>query len=247
VLVFATLGAPERRWLRRSDRTGAESAAAPAPVATGRVTLIDVGAPLDDERAARGWLDHAGEDELGVALGVIDDVLHTFRLITADPYLHPVGRSDLLVARIGFGDGEQVADGRWLSSRELQPPRRPRGRAKVLEPQARLAAALGAREPTLVCEELALRAQLDVDHGRWREAALQILVALDSAIAELSVDARGSQLARRIEELRGQRAAVGEAAQTALAEAPSEQQRTALTFTLGRIEAALRARAVANA
>ena len=64
----------------------------------------------------------------------------------------------------------------------------------MLHPQARLAAVLGARERPLACEELALRARLDLDHGREREAALQLLVALDAALAEL---ARGPAARRR--------------------------------------------------
>jgi hypothetical protein len=217
-------------------------------VSTGRVTLVDVGAPLEDAAAAEAWLQRAGENELAVDLALIEDVLHRFRVITADPYLQPVGRRDLLVARLGYGDGEQVADGRWRKARELPPPRSGRERrAKILEPQARLAAALGARERQLVCEELALRAQLDLECGRWREAALQVLVALDAAIAELSGEAGRVDMAGRVEELRTRRDPVGDAAQAALTGDLSEAQREAVGFTLARIEAALRARAVARA
>ena len=58
----------------------------------------------------------------------------------------------------------------------------------MLRPQARLAAVLNGRERPLACEELTLRARLDLDHGREREAALQVLVALDAALAELAAD-----------------------------------------------------------
>ena len=63
-----------------------------------------------------------------------------------------------------------------------------RRRSRILAPQARLAALLGAREAALACEELTLRARADVDQGRPREAALQLLVALDAALAELAAD-----------------------------------------------------------
>ena len=66
----------------------------------------------------------------------------------------------------------------------------------MLTPQARLAAVLSARERPLVCEELTLRARLDLDHGRGREAALQLLVALDAALAELQADPAADALAR---------------------------------------------------
>ena len=50
-------------------------------------------------------------------------------------------------------------------------------------PDERFAALLGAREQPLVAEELVLRARMDLDAGRPREAALQARVALE-ALAE---------------------------------------------------------------
>jgi hypothetical protein len=117
----------------------------------------------------------------------------------------------------------------------------------VLHPQARLAAVLNGREGALACEELALRARLDLDHGRDREAALQVLVALDAALAELATDPSGPLLQERLAELRNQRDRVAVAGQAALAGPLPGPDREAVAFTLGRIEAALRARAVANA
>ena len=217
-------------------------------MATGRATVIDVGEPLAAEADARSWLRQAGEADLLEGIEVLNRALHAFRLVTADPYMHPVGRQHALVARVGFGSGEQVADGLWADARELLPARRRRQpRATVLQPQARLAALLGGREQALACEELALRARLDLDHGRHREAALQVLVALDATLAELAADRTAGALADRLEELRGQRDAIAGAAQTALGAPLSAAEREAVTFTLSRIEAAFRARAVANA
>jgi hypothetical protein len=116
----------------------------------------------------------------------------------------------------------------------------------VLQPQARLAAVLGAREEPLACEELALRARQDLDHGRDREAALQVLVALDAALAELTRDPAAVALADRLSELRGQREDVAAAAQSALTGPLSAAQREAVAFTVQRVESALRARAVAS-
>jgi hypothetical protein len=216
-------------------------------VTTGRATVISVGDPFGDLTAAAAWLKGAGEPELDADLKVLNRALHAFRLVTADPHLGAIGRGQVLVARIGYGAGDEVADGRWSEARELLIPGGRERRAKVLQPQARLAAVIGAREDALVCEELALRARLDVEHARWREAALQVLVALDAAVAELSVDSRAGKLAGRIDELRGQRDVIADAAQTALAGELSLEQRETVDFTLKRIEAALRARAVANA
>ncbi len=214
---------------------------------SGRATVIDVGTTFGGEEPARAWLARAGEREVADGLAVLNRALHAFRLVTADPYLHPVERRRALVARVGFGDGEQVADGLWMEARELSGDRGHQPRSKVLQPQARLAAVLGGRERALACEELALRAKLDLDHGRDREAALQVLVALDAALAELQADSAASALADRLFELRGQREAIAAAAQSALAGPLSSAEHETVAFTLGRLEAAFRARAVANA
>ncbi|HWF72219.1 MAG TPA: hypothetical protein VG186_02675 [Solirubrobacteraceae bacterium] len=213
---------------------------------TGRVTVIDVSEPLGDEAAARTWLDRAGEEELAAGLAVINRALHAYRIVTADPYLHEIGREQALVARLGYGAGDEVADGRWSEARELAPALGSRRRSAILEPQARLAAALNGRQRILACEELALRARSDADHGRDREAALQLLVALDAALAELALDPGAESLADRLAELRGRREGVVAAAQSALAGPLDDAARTAVLETLGRLEAALRARAAVS-
>jgi hypothetical protein len=247
VLVIATLGAPERRRMLSRSKRNAQPEPDPVPVATGRATVIDVGEPIEAERDAREWLRKAGEADLEAGIVVLNRALHAFRLVTADPYLHPVGRQHALVARLGFGAGEQVADGLWADARELLPARHRQPRATVLQPQARLAAVLGGRERALACEELALRTRMDLDQGRDREAALQVLVALDAAVAELATDPTAAALSERLDELRAQRETIAAAAQTALGGPLSSSQLEAVAFTLSRIEAAFRARAVANA
>jgi hypothetical protein len=248
VLVVSTLGAPERRsrFARKKIRQ-AEPEPEPIPVTTSRATVIDVGTAFEDESEARAWLAQAGDAEFDQGLAVLNRTLHAFRLVTADPYLTPVGRSHALVARIGFGAGEQVADGLWTDAIELLDRRARQRRATVLQPQARLAAVLNGRESPLASEELTLRARVDIDHGRDREAALQVLVALDAAIAELSLDPTAPALQQRLEELRGRREATAAAAQQALAGPLSAETLEEVTFTLKRIEAIFRARAVANA
>jgi hypothetical protein len=246
VLVIATLGAPERRRLQRTKRQ-AEPEPEPVPVVTGRATVIEVGEPLTDEGAARAWLARAGEDELTAGLAVLNRALHSFRLVTADPYLHTVDRPQALVARVGYGAGEQVADGLWTEASELSQRSGHRRRAVVLQPQARLAAALSGRERALASQELTLRARLDFDHGRGREAALQVLVALDAALAELALDPAADALTDRLGELRGRREQTAAAAQTALAGPLEPDELAGVEFTLRRLEAVFRARAVANA
>jgi hypothetical protein len=207
--------------------------------------VIDVGEPLGDLARAQAWLQTAGEPDLLDGLGVLNQVLNTFRLVSADPYLNVVSRQRVLVARIGFGPGEQVADGLWSEALELVSAGGRQRRARMLAPQASFAAVLGGRRPTLVCEELTLRARLDVEQKHNRQAALQVLVALDAALAELPLDPAALLLAERLEELRGCRDAVAGAGQAALAGPLGHSDREAVLFTLSRIEAALRARAVA--
>jgi hypothetical protein len=214
-------------------------------VLTGRATVIDVGEPLAREEDAAAWLSGAGEEQLALDLVVLNRALHAFRVATADPFLNPIARERLLVARIGFGQGDQVADGLWTDARELVARAPRQRRSKVLQPQARLARLLGGREQPLVCEEFALRARLDLDHDRPREAALQVVIALDAAIAELGGDPQHESLATRLDELRDQRDPVADAAQAALAGPLEPDHLDAVEFALRRIEAVLRARALA--
>jgi hypothetical protein len=249
VLVIATLGAAERR-ARRIGRRTRQAQAQPEPeptqVITGRATVIDVGERFTDERQAAAWLSSAGEEQLAADLAVLNRALYAFRLATADPYVNPVERHQALVARIGYGMGEEVADGLWSGARELIVLGRRQRRSRILHPQARLAALLGGRERPLASEELALRARLDLDHDRRREAALQVLIALDAAIAELAADPHAAAFEDRVEELRGQRDPIAHVAQAALEGALDDDQRETIEFALGRIEAALRARVAAG-
>jgi hypothetical protein len=241
VLVLATLGAPRRRRLERRRRAAAPRPE-PAPVPTSRATVIELEAPFADSGDAAAWLRRAGIPELDAALNVLNRLLHAFRVASADPLLAPVGRRAALAARVGYGAGEQVAEGLWLEALELV-QRSPRGsRKRMLTPQARFAAVLAGRQPPLACEELALRARLDLDHGRLREAALQLQVALDAALAELPQDAGGTELQERVDELAARQREIAKAARAALAGPLGDTQREALERVLGRLEAALRAR-----
>ncbi len=246
MIVIATLGAPERRRLQRKKRN-APPEPKPVPVSTTRATVIDVDSPFATHADAASWLSETGDADLDAGLFVLNHTLHVFRLVTADPHVNPVGRHGALVARLGYGAGEQVAEGQWADAVELAPRQGRQSRAKVLSPQAHLAAVLTGREQRLTCEELTLRARLDLDNHREREAALQILIALDAAIAEIAVDSTGPRLRQRLDELGAMRDAVAEAGQQALA-GPLEPDAAALVeHAAKRVEAILRARAVINA
>jgi hypothetical protein len=120
--------------------------------------------------------------------------------------------------------------------------RRAQRRAAVLRPQERFAALLGARERALLCEELALRARLDLDQGRLVHATLELEQAYTAALAELAAEER-PDLALRLDELAQLRPGVIEAARAA----PAVPDEEAIGHALARLEAALRARTALGA
>jgi hypothetical protein len=241
VVVLHTLGAPERRLIGRRRARPTPPGPAPEPVPTARATLI-VAQPFRGEGAAESWLrDVDPEAEAAAGLDVLNRLLHLHRVATADATVPEVARDQALVVRIGIGDGEQVAEGRWtealtLPRRPPRPPRRPRDAA--LRPQERFAALLAGRDVALACEALTLRARADLDAGRTREAALQLRVALAAALDELLPWAPRGDLERRLVELRELRPAAEAALQGGLDEAAAAD----VARVLGRLEAALRAR-----
>lgn len=256
VVVLGTLGARRRRPERgamwsAATRSGARRRATPpepdpAPVATARATIVDP-VSVSAERQAQAWLSELdGERAVRDAVGVLNRVLHLHRIAAADAYVHEVSPEHALVIRAGWGEGEQVADGVWEHAVEL-PWRGARGvrrkrigdRAAALRPQERLAVLLGGRGAALLCEELALRARVDLEQGRVAHAALELQTAYATALAELTRERR-EDLAIRIDELRKLRDGVERQARAAIEdEAPDED---VVRHALQRLEAALRAR-----
>ena len=115
-------------------------------MSTGRATVIDLAIrSLPRPAAAEAWLSEAGEAELEAGLALLNRALHGLRLVLADPDRHEIAREQLLVARVGYGAGEQVADGLWTQARELVPA----ARAPVPPARAPAAGAAGraARRP----------------------------------------------------------------------------------------------------
>jgi hypothetical protein len=260
VVVLGTLAAARRRrsFGSRRGAGGLKTLPEPEPVPTARATVIDP-VPVATEGQARRWLTELdAERETAAAATTVNRVLFAHRVATADPYVHELSPAHALVVRAGWGEGEEVAYGRWTHARELtwKEPRA-RRRSAALRPQERLAVLLGARGEALVCEELALRARLDLDQGRPAHAALELQQAYAAALVELPGEGREA-LAERIAELGQLRGGVTEAARAALGDPPTTTdgsppqpaQRTgaeqsdgqALSHALDRLEAALRAR-----
>jgi len=265
VVVLGTLGAARavgarraagrRAWsiLQRSGSRGGGPPATPEPAAvlTARVTVIDP-VSLSAEQQARAWLADLDHDrDVRACAAVINRVLHAQRIASADPYLHEVSPAQALVIRAGWGEGEQVADGRWLHARELpwRPPRRSGGSARrpgggrsaALRPQERLAALLGGRSSSLLCEELALRARLDLEQGRLGHCALELDRAYAAALTELRAEGR-QDLLLRIAELEQLREGVVAQARAALSDTTDGPDEEVVAHALERLEAALRAR-----
>ena len=243
-----------------------------------RIMLIDP-VSLSAEHQARAWLDDVErepEPALDDAMALVNRVLFLHRLAVADPRLHAVAHLQVRAIRAGWGTGEELASGRWTHASELpapEPARERRGllgrpsrraRTKALGGQERLAALLGARSQALICEELALRARLDLDDGRVAHAALELDSALTAAIRELRGERR-EDLALRIDELDQLHAGVAAQARAVLpatdsaedvaspAEPSADHDRDGLpdeqllAHALGRLEAALRARSAGGA
>ena len=247
VLVLATLGAPERRLLRGRRPRAAEAEPGPAPVTTTRATLIDAApVPAGDAAAWLAGLDAPGAAAaLGDALRALNAALHAHAVAAEDARVREADHESALVARVGWGRGEQVAEGRWAEARELPFRAARRRRAETLRPQERLAAILGGRDHPLPAEALALRARSDLRQGRPREAALQLRVALEAAIADLERADGSLGLGERLAQLREQRASVGEAANRALAGDLPVETVASVEDSLARVEAALRVRGLA--
>ncbi len=259
VIVLGTLGARQRtpargRLLSAASRSRARKRVAPpepepTTVLTARATIVDP-VSVSAERQAKAWLaDLDGEREIEAAASVLNRVLHLHRIAAADAYLHEVSPDQALVIRAGWGEGEQVADGKWLHAQEL-PWRGPAGvrrkrvgdRAAALRPQERLAELLGGRGKTLLCEDLVLRARLDLEHGRTSQAAVELQGAYAAALAELPGERR-EDLAIRIAELEKLRAGVEQQARSVVSPtSDAELDEEVVRHALGRLEALLRAR-----
>jgi hypothetical protein len=233
VLVLTTLGAP-RRHLPGGRRGREVERAAPEPVPTARATVVRP-APFDTREDAEAWLAAAGEGAASEALGVLNRALHAHRVSAASAHPSDLSPEHALVVRVGYGDGEAVAGGRYEAARELPRARR-RTRRSMEAQEERFAAILAGRERPLPAEELVLRARADLDAGREREAALQARVALESLLAERAGDEAGRA------GLDADREAVAAAANAALRGPLDGVAREALGAAVARMEAALRRR-----
>jgi hypothetical protein len=160
----------------------------------------------------------------------LNAVLRVHRAAAADPYVREVSRSVANVVRVGYGSGDRVADGRFSAAYELPDDVRRGRRGEAMAPLERLAAVLSGTEDVGVGEELVLRARLDLDAGRMREAALQARIALEALLAEIG----------HAGELAAHREAVGDAANAALRGDLDAEQESAVAEAVLEMRRALR-------
>jgi hypothetical protein len=191
ILVIADALAPAhlpRRAPRRKARAQrAEERPPDAPIR--RLTVIEADSLAGPDEAA-AWLketkeEEAAEAQVAEALGVVNHALHAAALAAADPHPRELGVRAALAIRVGYGSGDEVAEGRWADALELPglAARRER-RADVLRSDERFAAIIGGREAPSPAETLLLRARADHDAGRERELALQLRAAVEALLVE---------------------------------------------------------------
>jgi len=184
-------------------------------------------APFAGEEDAQRWLDQATEAEetadelLADGIELLNRALHAQAVAAADPYAGALRPERAVAARLGYGEGEEIADGlftaaRTVDARAAGASRRQR-RQEDLRPQERVAAVLGGRERAGACETLLLRARADLDAGREREAALQLRVGLEALLAELRGALSDPGHEEDMAALQERRGEAGEAANAALA------------------------------
>ena len=242
VVILETVGATPRRGRlgarRRPPVEPGWAGLSSMTVPSTRATVIDP-VSVSAERQARAWLAQLdAEREAHTTAVTLNRLLFAHRIATADPHVRELSPAQALAARAGWGEGEQVAYGQWSYARELRlREHRTRRRSAALRPQERFAALLGAREVPLLCEELTLRARLDLDQGRLVHAALELNQAYDAALLELPAEDR-PDLAPRIAELEQLRPGVIAAARGVLGKSdrmtPTDSDEQALGQALAR-------------
>lgn len=198
VLIVQAFGAPKPpgRLSRRAKQVDPDSDGS-VPVSRVTVALAE---RFESASEAQRWLQGVAADperraaEVRAATQLVNLALNALRAAARDPLVQDVGATRALAIRLGFGDGDQLADGRWAEARELPPPRR--GRLDDIDPQARVAAVLAGREQVHPAETLLERARLDIEQERFAEARLGLRAARE-ALGEEPAEA-GPAIEKRI-------------------------------------------------
>ena len=144
-----TIAAPPRPSRRRRRPRGSEAAAPPPELPLARATAIRACEPYDDPEEAAVWLATATVNEAAIDVAVeagivlLNEALHAQAVASADPHVSTLAPERAVAVRLGYGSGEQIADGAFSEAREVDvaaagSPRR--RRQEELRPQERVAA-----------------------------------------------------------------------------------------------------------
>lgn len=248
-----TIAAPPRPSRRRRRPRGSEAGAPPTELPLARATAIRAFEPYDGPEEAGVWLATATVNETAVdkaldaGIALLNDALHAQAVASADPHLATISPERAVAVRLGYGSGDQIADGAFSEAREVDvaaagSPRR--RRQEELRPQERVAAILRGREAFAACEPLLLRARADLDAGRLREAALQLRIAIEAMLAELPTALDHDDHRTDIAALKEDQAAIQAAADQALAGALTAEAVATVGDALEVAERILRRRRV---
>lgn len=243
VLVIETEGAlPPARRRRRRPRKSVESES-PTSVTVSVVTVIRADQPFDGESAAEAWLERLGDSEftgelLDDAIGTLDRARAAEATASGVPFGTRTDLNGVLSARIGFGDGDQVASGRFAVALDVDArggtASKRRERAARTGSLARTAAILGGRERASACEVLIPRIRLDLDTGNDLAACLVISAAAASTIGELEFTVEGEGHEEDLDRLEGMLPALEEtsarARESSIDAADLQQVEEALTL-----------------
>ncbi len=219
-----TIAAP--RPAKRRRRAREAEGGPPGELPLSRITAVKA-SPFANASEAAEWMqrltgDHdALLDAAGDGLRLLNRALAVLRAASGDPYVNELSSERALAVRVGYGSGDQVAEGEWMEARELEPGAPVRGgrrarREADIRPQERIAAVLGGREEIDACETMLARARLDLDAGRNREAALQLQVGVEALLVELRGALQDPGHEEDMALLRERRGEIGNAASAAL-------------------------------
>jgi hypothetical protein len=256
VLVVETLAAPPRPTRRRRRPRDAEVGATVSEVPLSRATAIRAFEPYEGREEAAAWLAAATVEEaeldrvVATGMALLNDALHAHAVAAADPFTVALAPERAVAARVGYGSGEETAEGAYSEALEVDVQTtgasRRRRRQEDLRPQERVAAVLRGRERVDACETLLLRARADLDAGRRREAALQLRVGVEALLAELPDALDHDDHRDDIDTLKERQPAIEAAAERALRPDLPAESETVVREALELAERILRRRRVLN-
>lgn len=193
VLVIETEGGPPpaRRKRRRPRKAGDGPAYPPVPLTVATVVFADTGlnSPEADEWLRRVSVEPEVGELIDSALATLERAVSAAAAVTGQAIGEPARADRLITARIGYGEGERVYDGRYMEALEIDPSGGAAGsrreRIERIVPLSRIAAILGGRESPHACEIMIPRVRVDLDTDRLMPAALSIGEAVRATVAEL--------------------------------------------------------------